>query len=100
MSVFRRRRLLRRLFQALEKVAGNIGLIREAGKEMRLFSHEASVADRGSIGRSHRHPPAPPGCQGTPALSWLNGHLLYNEHIVVTRVCSVDRTFRMYALVQ
>ncbi|KAL4447535.1 hypothetical protein ABPG75_004754 [Micractinium tetrahymenae] len=40
MSLFRRRRLLRRLFQALEKVAGNIGLIREAGKEMRLFSHE------------------------------------------------------------
>jgi hypothetical protein len=37
-----RRRLLRRALAALEKLASNVGLIREAGKEFRLFSHEAS----------------------------------------------------------
>lgn len=70
MSVFRRKRLLRRLFQALEKVAGNIGLIREAGKEMRLFSHEVRLDGCAWIGRSLRTaagylpPPQlpPPGC--------------------------------------
>ena len=40
MSLLRRRTLLRRVFAALERVASNIGLIREAGKEFRLFSHE------------------------------------------------------------
>lgn len=43
MSLFGRRKLLRRFFHALEKVAGNLGLIREAGKEMRTFSHEVGL---------------------------------------------------------
>lgn len=34
----------------MEKVAGNVGLIREAGKEMRLFSHEVrSTSTRGDV---------------------------------------------------
>lgn len=40
MSLLRRRTVLRRAFAALERVASNVGLIREAGKEFRLFSHE------------------------------------------------------------
>lgn len=43
MSFLRRRRLLRRFFAAMERVASNVGLIREAGKEFRLFSHEVST---------------------------------------------------------
>lgn len=44
MSLLRRRKLFRRFFQALEKVVGNVGLVREAGKALRLFTHE--VRDR------------------------------------------------------
>ncbi|PRW60550.1 surface antigen [Chlorella sorokiniana] len=40
MSLLRRRTVLRRFFAALERIASNVGLIREAGKEFRLFSAE------------------------------------------------------------
>lgn len=43
MSIVGRRRLLRRALAALERVASNVGLLREAGKEFRLFSHEARL---------------------------------------------------------
>jgi hypothetical protein len=43
MSLLRRRTLFRRLFAALERVASNVGLVREAGKEFRFFSHEVRV---------------------------------------------------------
>ena len=43
MSLLRRRTVLRRFFAALERIASNVGLIREAGKEFRLFSAEASL---------------------------------------------------------
>lgn len=43
MSLLRRRTVLRRFFAALERIASNVGLIREAGKEFRLFSAEVGA---------------------------------------------------------
>lgn len=44
---------IRRLFAALEKVAGNVGLIREAGKEMRTFTHAEGTLVR-QLGESRQ----------------------------------------------
>ena len=54
MSLLRRGRLMRRAFAALERFASNVGLIREASKEMRLFSHEVTAPAAAWDGRAAR----------------------------------------------
>lgn len=56
MSLLRRRTVLRRFFAALERIASNVGLIREAGKEFRLFSAEASLPASPHLRFSAVHP--------------------------------------------
>ena len=68
MSLLRRRTLLRRFFAAMEGIASNVGLIREAGKEFRLFSHE--VLEPAAVRRRRRRPcaAADADCPFSPAL--------------------------------